>query len=233
MVAETADQERAGACDKSERDCRNGTRSSRRRYERKSKSGPRSVQHRSLLARGEMGQEEQPRWLEHSSSFMVQGFANALYDGMVVGLQELASRCIGLIRKPHDKTEDEAQKTTKTSSTTIDTQDGCGWVHERHGEEDQYRTTAGGLGFGGEDYTKVTVHQDYGRGRQGRTDRGAAFPSDKEVTARLTMQASGFLDQNDMDSEASAATKGCRRWTFPAAYTEGRHCPQHMTFKRR
>ncbi|CEL99759.1 unnamed protein product [Vitrella brassicaformis CCMP3155] len=105
-----------------------------------------------------------------------------------VGPQELASRCIGLMRKPHDKTEDEARKTTKTSSTTIDTQDGCGWVHERHGEEARNRTTAGGLGFA-RDAMEVNGHQ--------------------EVTARQTMQAGGSLDRNDMNSEASAATRRC------------------------
>ncbi|CEM28660.1 unnamed protein product [Vitrella brassicaformis CCMP3155] len=151
---------------------------------------------------------EQPRWREQCESFGA-GFANALYDAVVVGPQELVLLGIGLLQRPHNEKGNNKYETQwSTETTTIDEHGGCGWVSERHGEEDQCRTTAGGFGSG-RVAMEVNGSQKFGRGRQGTADRSAAFPSDKE---------------------ASAATEGRRRWTFPVAHTEGRHYPQHMTF---
>ncbi|CEM25878.1 unnamed protein product [Vitrella brassicaformis CCMP3155] len=94
--------------------------------------------------RREVEREEQPGWRERPHCFTFQRFADALYDGMVLGPQELARLGIGLMHRPHnDKDNNNYQPQRSTETTTIDAHGGCGLAIECHGEGFHYRNAAG------------------------------------------------------------------------------------------
>ncbi|CEL99751.1 unnamed protein product [Vitrella brassicaformis CCMP3155] len=163
--------------------------------------------------RWEAERAEQPQWREQCGSFGAR-FANALYDGMVVGPQELVRLGIGLMRGPHNEKDNNKyapQRSTKT--TTIEAHGGCGLAYERHGEGPhwEYRNAAGGRGWVG-----IEANTD-GRAEWGSNGQMVSRPTNqvherinRQVTARQTTQTAARFDEDDLTSEAShALTEGC------------------------